>query len=112
MTDLDMALDYARVQGMSDAAIARAVKAEADRRRFADAPVDSVTLEHPGLPDQPITVIADAVVHWEAGGWKPAAPAPDAEQPPGDLVGDSADAVTEEPKTRARGKADKNEETL
>lgn len=92
MTDLDMALDYARVQGMSDAAIARAVKAEADRRRFADAPVDSVTLEHPGLPDQPITVIADAVVHWEAGGWKPAAeaPAPDAEQPPADATDETA----------------------
>lgn len=99
MTDLDMALDYARVQGMSDAAIARAVKAEADRRRFAEAPVDSVTLEHPGLPDQPITVIADAVVHWEAGGWKPAPTAPDAVEPLADSPADATDETAKTPRT-------------
>lgn len=100
MDELQAAVEYARVQGMSDAAIARTVKAEADRRRFAEAPVDAVTMVHKTLPDQPITVVADAVVHWEAGGWTlaPRAPEPDAAQPPADEPPPD-DASAKTPKT-------------
>ncbi|WAZ20166.1 hypothetical protein STRCI_001265 [Streptomyces cinnabarinus] len=44
--------------------------------------MDTVTMRHPSLPDQPITVPASAVPHHQASGWErvedaPAAPAPE-----------------------------------